>query len=388
MSRHDIVFAGAGHNNLVAAAYAARAGFRVLVLEGAPSIGGDTSSEELTLPGFLHDPCATAHNLIQSNPLMRNNELELDRHGLNYLYPDPVFTMPFLDGSSITMWRDLERTCAELARFSSTDADAYRQLLGDWDVMAPVVSDERASAPRPPAEVESRTQASPMGGKMLEIRRATAVDLLRDVGLLDVILPELSTANQPEVLTATGRPGEAAWVATLEVLDALADGSFPLTLAALLHAFVDAAASLSVCRRWKLSNRDTQRTGWLVEHQHALLGARHAAWPKLQRILISEGIDELLLLHEAIAQAAEKPTSDVEHCRELLKMPRDQLDPPPLLSGDDLIAHGVPRGKLYQSLLEAVRDAQLEKKITTKQQALALVDQLRAAKREDDSTPG
>ena len=180
MSRHDIVFAGAGHNNLVAAAYAARAGFRVLVLEGAPGIGGDTSSEELTLPGFLHDPCATAHNVIQSNPLMRNNELELDRHGLNYLYPDPVFTMPFLDGSSITMWRDLERTCAELARFSPTDADAYRQLLADWDLMAPVVSDERASAPRPPAEVESRTQASPLGGKMLAIRQATAVDIVRE----------------------------------------------------------------------------------------------------------------------------------------------------------------------------------------------------------------
>ena len=82
MSRHDIVFAGAGHNNLVAAAYAARAGFRVLVLEGAPQIGGDTTTQELTLPGFLHDPCATAHNVIQSNPLMRNNELELGRHGL------------------------------------------------------------------------------------------------------------------------------------------------------------------------------------------------------------------------------------------------------------------------------------------------------------------
>ncbi|TMF72046.1 MAG: hypothetical protein E6I17_00025 [Chloroflexi bacterium] len=52
MSRHDIIFAGAGHNNLVAAAYAARAGFRVLVLEGAPRIGGDTGTEELTLPGF------------------------------------------------------------------------------------------------------------------------------------------------------------------------------------------------------------------------------------------------------------------------------------------------------------------------------------------------
>src|SRR3984893_14956113 len=134
MSRHDIVFAGAGHNNLVAAAYAARAGFRVLVLEGAAQIGGDTTTQELTLPGFLHDPCATAHNLIQSNPLMRNNELELDRHGLKYLYPDPGFTMPFVDGASITMWRNLDTTCAEIARFSQLDADAYRQLLAEWEL--------------------------------------------------------------------------------------------------------------------------------------------------------------------------------------------------------------------------------------------------------------
>ena len=180
MSRHDIVFAGAGHNNLVAAAYAARAGFRVLVLEGAPQIGGDTTTQELTLPGFLHDPCATAHNLIQSNPLMRDNELELDRHGLTYLYPDPVFTMPFLDGSSITMWRDVERTCAELARFSAADVLAYRQLLDDWDLMAKVINDERASAPVPPDEVAARTLASPLGERMKAIREASAIDVVKE----------------------------------------------------------------------------------------------------------------------------------------------------------------------------------------------------------------
>ncbi|MGA8921580.1 MAG: NAD(P)-binding protein, partial [Candidatus Dormiibacterota bacterium] len=147
---YDIVFAGAGHNNLVTAAYAARAGFRVLVLEAAERIGGDTTCEELTLPGFVHDPCATAHNLIQSNPLMKDNELRLDAHGLKYLYPDPVFTMPFLDGTSITMWRDLERTCTEIARFSAADAAAYRDLLGDWEQMAPVVNEERSNPPRPP----------------------------------------------------------------------------------------------------------------------------------------------------------------------------------------------------------------------------------------------
>jgi phytoene dehydrogenase-like protein len=177
---YDIIFAGAGHNNLVTAAYAARAGYRVLVLEGAARIGGDTSCEELTLPGFVHDPCATAHNLIQSNPLMKNNELELDRHGLKYLYPDPVFTMPFLDGASITMWRDLERTCAEIARFSRADADAYRTLLDDWELMAPVINDERSNPPRPPQKVEALTRASALGQRMVDIRRATAVDVIRE----------------------------------------------------------------------------------------------------------------------------------------------------------------------------------------------------------------
>ncbi len=180
MSGYDIIFAGAGHNNLVTAAYAARAGYSVLVLEGAPRIGGNTTCEELTLPGYIHDPCATAHNLIQSNPLMRNNELGLDRYGLKYLYPDPVFTMPFLDGASITMWRDLDRTCAELERFSKPDAKAYRELLAHWDMMAPAVNAERASAPLPPDEVDAAMRQTPLGEEMLRIRRASALDIIKE----------------------------------------------------------------------------------------------------------------------------------------------------------------------------------------------------------------
>jgi phytoene dehydrogenase-like protein len=61
----DIVVAGAGHNSLVAAAYLAKAGFKCLILEGRPLVGGDTMTEELTLPGFKHDSCSSAHVLIQ-----------------------------------------------------------------------------------------------------------------------------------------------------------------------------------------------------------------------------------------------------------------------------------------------------------------------------------
>ena len=135
MSMHeaDVVVAGAGHNSLIAAAYLARAGFEVVVLEARDTIGGNTATEELTLPGFKHDSCSSAHVLIQSNPLMRNNELQLDRYGLRYVYTDPVVVMPLDDGSAITMWRDREKTADELGRFSPSDGRAYLALLEEWD---------------------------------------------------------------------------------------------------------------------------------------------------------------------------------------------------------------------------------------------------------------
>ena len=106
MTAFDVVVAGAGHNSLVTAAYLSRAGLRVLVLERAPRIGGDTATDEVTLPGFRHDLCASAHTIFQSSPIVRNDELELGAHGLRYLFPDPAVVMPFEDGRSITMFRD------------------------------------------------------------------------------------------------------------------------------------------------------------------------------------------------------------------------------------------------------------------------------------------
>jgi len=133
----DVVVAGAGHNSLVAAAYLAKAGLSCLVLEARARVGGDTSSEELTLPGFWHDSCSTAHNLIQASPILRDDELGLAEHGLEYLHPDPVVHLPFPDGASLTMWRDEERTCAEFAKFSVRDAEAYRRMMGDYRRIAP-----------------------------------------------------------------------------------------------------------------------------------------------------------------------------------------------------------------------------------------------------------
>src|ERR687888_1485882 len=129
----DVVVAGGGHNALVAAAYLTRAGFECCVLDARPVLGGDTATEELTLPGFHHDTCSTAHNLIQASPTLRNDELRLGDYGLEYINPDPVVHIPFPDGTWLTQWRDLDRTCEEFARFSRRDADAYRRLIEEYD---------------------------------------------------------------------------------------------------------------------------------------------------------------------------------------------------------------------------------------------------------------
>jgi phytoene dehydrogenase-like protein len=140
MSEHDVVVAGAGHNGLVSAAYLAKAGYRVLVLEANDHVGGDTATQELTLPGYLHDSCSTAHAIFMESPIWRDRELPLAEYGLEYVNHELAVHMPFPDGTCLTQWRDLDRTCEEFAKFSSRDAAAFRRMMQDWPRVAPVVS--------------------------------------------------------------------------------------------------------------------------------------------------------------------------------------------------------------------------------------------------------
>lgn len=148
MPTHDIVVAGAGHNSLTTAAYAARAGFDVGVVEANATVGGNTRTQEHTVPGLKQDTCSTAHNLIQASPTLKDDELGLlSDYGLNYLHPDPAVTVPFNDGTSITMWQDRERTAEEFAKFSAADAEAYLELLDDYAEVAPHYTRARYQPP-------------------------------------------------------------------------------------------------------------------------------------------------------------------------------------------------------------------------------------------------
>jgi tRNA nucleotidyltransferase/poly(A) polymerase len=211
--------------------------------------------------------------------------------------------------------------------------------------------------------------ATEMRRMLVVRRRSVAVRLAVETGLASAILPEIVPHDEP---------GRRRLDHTLGVLDRLEDPGFPLALATLLVPVVDGAAARAVCRRWRLSNPETARVGWLVEHRAALDDARSSPWSRVQKILIAEGIEDLLAMNEAMALADAADTGEIDWCREKLSQPRQVLDPPPLVTGDDLIEHGVPRGPVYRTLLDRVRDAQLDDEIDSKTEALALVDRLLA----------
>jgi phytoene dehydrogenase-like protein len=130
----DAVVVGAGPNGLTAAVELARRGFSVAVFEARDTVGGGARTEELTLPGFRHDPCSAAHPLAVNSPAFR--ALPLERYGLRWLHAPLPMAHPFPDGSAAVLSRSVGETAAS---FGPRDAGTYRRLvepfLARWDTL-------------------------------------------------------------------------------------------------------------------------------------------------------------------------------------------------------------------------------------------------------------
>ena len=145
-SRYDAIIVGGGHNGLVCAAYLARAGLDVLVLERRPVLGGASVTEEL-FPGYRVSTAAYLLSLLQPKIV---DDLELRRFGYHVMPKDPPYFSPRLDGKAFFMWRDMERTLAEIARLSPRDAERYPEYEAMLDRVTAFVEPLLLRAPREP----------------------------------------------------------------------------------------------------------------------------------------------------------------------------------------------------------------------------------------------
>ena len=222
--------------------------------------------------------------------------------------------------------------------------------------------------------------ATEMRKMLVHPRRAAAVALLRDLQLLEVILPEaaiLVPADTDSVLASSA----ANWDNTLAILGRLDEPTFRVALAGLLWGIQQRTAGGDdvvgeIGARWKLSNHEQNGVEWMLGNLPFIRHATEIPWPRLQRLLVSPMIDELLTLAAAVALQIDGTDDQIEFCRRRRSLPKDQWNPAPLITGDDLRTAGFRAGPIYKQILESVRDAQLEDRVTTRAAALELAHAL------------
>ncbi|HMB73113.1 MAG TPA: NAD(P)/FAD-dependent oxidoreductase [Gammaproteobacteria bacterium] len=178
----DIVTIGSGHNGLIAAAYMAAAGQKVLVLERNGWFGGGVVTRELTKPGFLHDQHSMAHIFIQANPVLKSDELGLkSKYGLEYIIPELPMMSVFEDGQTLGLYRDRERTLKEIGKYSARDAQTYRWLADKAAGYLPMIVASLYTTPTPLGATYALMDQSREGREMWRFMQMSSHDLLCDL---------------------------------------------------------------------------------------------------------------------------------------------------------------------------------------------------------------
>ncbi|MHC4480022.1 MAG: CCA tRNA nucleotidyltransferase [Planctomycetota bacterium] len=234
---------------------------------------------------------------------------------------------------------------------------------------------------------------------------AAALRLMDELGMLCVVFPELKETRgceQPE----NYHPEGDVFVHTLLTVEQLGPHpDFVLALAALLHDVGKPEASRQagpkhfpeharigrdmaekVCRRLRLSNDEIERVCWLVERHLYFRDARGMRQSTLKRLFAEPGFGQLAELHRADALASWGNLDAYNYVIETRRgMAHEEVEPPRLITGHDLMEMGYEPGPLLGRVLEAVRDAQLEGEVRTPEQARALARGLAEAERGEES---
>jgi len=142
-SQRDVVIVGGGHNGLITAFYLARAGFKPLVLERRPQPGGAATTEEFH-PGFRCSILTHAAGPLRADVV---RDMQLEKYGLRLISPDVAVTSLSPDGRALTLYRDVNRSVPEIAKFSPKDSAKYPELQRSLAKVSKVIAEAIALPP-------------------------------------------------------------------------------------------------------------------------------------------------------------------------------------------------------------------------------------------------
>ena len=192
--------------------------------------------------------------------------------------------------------------------------------------------------------------------------RLRGIDLLCETALLPYVLPE-TNADAKAILQLKS------------VLAQLPLHKFSLTLAAIYHILSPELTAMDVRRTiksMKTSNEVAESTFWILQHITQLISAATEFWPKVQRTLVHPLAQDALTLAKAFVATDKTDPSGIQFCEEKLALSPEDLNPPELLRGTDLIELGMTPGPAFSKVLKEVRDQQLQGKVNSTEQAFAL----------------
>lgn len=179
-NEYDIIIIGAGPNGLEIAAYLARTGQKVLLLEKRLECGGGLATELITLPGFFHNTHAIFHMMVDYAPVYQDFDFE-GNYGVRHILPELQWCMPTPDGRALCVYNDVEKTCQSFAQYSQKDADAYREWYKECDeLMREIVGPQTFVKPDPAPLMAARAESSELGRQLTEYAERTPEEVIKE----------------------------------------------------------------------------------------------------------------------------------------------------------------------------------------------------------------
>ncbi len=178
MSAYDVIIIGSGPNGLTTAAYLAKAGQKVLLLERRFEAGGGLATEQVTLPDFYHNTHAVYMMMADYAPVYEDLEFER-KYGVRHLFPELQVAMPLADGRALCIYRDVEKSCASIARFSEKDAASYRDMQREFgELMRSILAPQTYVAMEPAPLMAAKAEATELGRTLAEYSEKTPEEIV------------------------------------------------------------------------------------------------------------------------------------------------------------------------------------------------------------------